>query len=543
MPLSSPLPIPATNPTPLSQQTPPKRPHYAISLLKLIKTHKELSQLHSHLIKANLLTNPFTYNSLIKSYSRAGDPNSALSLFLDIINADSAAPDGFTYTFVLNVCAKSSYTVEGKQIHARMVKDPKRINTYSWNSLMGFYVKNGEDVWRVRRVLDGMRDPDVVSWNCLLDGYVKVGNLEAAQQLFDEMPVRDIVSWTTMLVGFADNGLLRNARHLFDGMPERNMVSWSVMIKGFVKAGMYKEALALFKEMQVSNVKIDKITLTTLLSACAGSGALDQGRWVHAYIDRHKIEVDAHLSTALVDMYAKCGKVDLAYSIFKDSKDKEVFSWNAMLGGLAMHSRGDEAIELFREMLSSGIEPNEITFICVLSACSHSGLVEDGLKIFNTIDQYRNVRLSKEHYVCVVDLLARAGLLKHALKVVVEMPMKADGNVWRALLSACHLYGNVEMSEYVGRVLLEMEPTDDGNYIILFNLYASRNRWDEVGRLRKMMVERRVRKTPGCSLIEVEGVVHTFLAGDCSHSQSGVLRSLVDELIKQCYPLTEIGHE
>lgn len=444
-----------------------------------------------------------------------------------------AEPDRYTYTFVCNACSKAMLVFEGKQVHARLVKSSDGVSPESWNSLMDFYLNIGEDVRKVRRILDGMKDPCIVSWNCLLDGYVKSGEIENARKVFEEMPERDTVSWTTMLLGYVNEGMLDEACCLFDEMPEKNMVSWSVMIKGFWRSGCYKEALDLFKEMQVLDIEIDKITLTTLLSACAGLGALDQGCWIHAFIDKHDIQVDAHLCTALVDMYAKCGRLDLARKVFQGFKKRKVFVWNAMLGGLAMHSLGLEAVELFSEMLRSGIRPNEITFICVLSACSHSGLVKDGLQIFHSMAEDYKIKPCVQHYGCLVDLLGRAGLFEEAKRVIEVMPMKANGNVWRALLGACRVHGCAELGERVGKMLLEMEPMDDGNYVLLSNVYAVDNRWEDVARLRKEMKEKRVWKTPGWSSIELDGVAYMFASGDLSHPQSRDIYSLLDELTKQ----------
>ncbi|XP_038970939.1 pentatricopeptide repeat-containing protein At4g18840-like [Phoenix dactylifera] len=567
-PLSPSLHVSTPKHSPLAPRSRPIKPHPAIALLQISRTHGELSQIHSLLIKTALIRekhafgrlllslaslshsdaleharklfdgpdcpkNTFVCNSMIKSYSHFGDPKSALLVFSQMVHEDLVLPDEFTYTFVLNACSKSPLISEGKQVHARMVKTSAWVSTHSWNSLMDFYMKTGEDIWRVRRILCSMHEPDIVSWNCFLDGYVKLGALDDARKFFDEMPQRDTVSWTTLLAGYVNAGLLEEACNLFDEMPERNMVSWSTMINGYARSGRYREALALFKEMQVSDVRVDKITLTTLLSACAGLGAFDQGRWIHAYIDKHGVEVDTHLCTALVDMYGKCGRIDLANEVFRGFLDKKVFLWNAMLGGLAMHSRGKEALELFTEMLDSGIKPNEITFIGVLSACSHSGLVNDGLQIFNSIDKDHDIVPTIEHYGCLVDLLGRAGLLDDAKRVVETMPMAANGSAWKALLGACRLYGDVELGEQVGKILLELEPMDDGNYVLLSNIYAIQNRWEDVGRLRRMMRGKGVSKTPGCSSIEVNGVLHMFIAGDWSHPQSQEIYILLDELAKQ----------
>ncbi|KAF8394664.1 hypothetical protein HHK36_020880 [Tetracentron sinense] len=558
-----PLVIPCNNTVSYKQNSPYKKPDTAISLLQISRNPEELIQIHSLLIKTSLIRekhafgrlllsfasesatidyarkifdsaefprNSFLYNTMIRSYSNCGDPRSAFLVYSQMVCEDSVFPDDFTFTFVFSACSKLSSVSQGKQAHAQMIKTAFRFGTHSWNSLVDFYAKIGEMGLVGRRLFDEIENPDIVSWNCLLDGYVKSGELDHARTLFDEMPSRDIVSWTTMLVGYLNAGLLSEASHLFDEMPERNVVSWSTMIRGYVQLGSYREALGLLKEMQVAGIEMDKITVTTLLSLCAGVGALDQGRWVHAYIDKHGIGIDAHLSTALVDMYSKCGRLDIALKIFREAKDKKVFLWNALLGGLAMHSRGKKAIELFSEMLEGGTEPNEITFICILAACSHSGLVRDGLRIFHSMGKDHNVVPTVEHYGCVVDLLGRAGLLYYALQIIENMPMLVDSNVWRALLGACRLHGNVELGEQVGRILIEMEPLNDGNYVLLSNIYATGNRWEDIKKLRREMKARGVRKTPGCSSIELNGVVHEFVVEDHSHPKSPEIYELLNEM-------------
>lgn len=446
------------------------------------------------------------------------------------------APDRFTLTFVLNACSKcSAFAPFGKQVHALMAKSPYKFPTQSWNSLISFYLKAGLNPAELISILHGMKNPDVVTWNCLLDGHVKSGDIDGARKVFDEMPSRDVVSWTSMLMGLASAGLIDEARKLFDRMPIRNVVSWSAMIGACVRAKEYGEALALFREMEFMGVDGDKIMFTQLMSACAGYGAIEQGRWIHAQINKRKIEIDSHLCASLVDMYAKCGQIDEAYDIFKGFKDKKVFLWNSMLGGLAMHSKGKEAVNLFYELCESGIKPNEITFICVLSACSHSGLVEDGLRSFNGMERDHGISPAIEHYVCVVDLLGRAGLIDDAKEFIEEMPMEANGDVWRALLSACKLHGEVKLGDEVEKILLELEPFDDGNYVLLSNLYAKVGRWKDAARVRRMMKEKGVRKIPGCSSIEVHGTVHEFVAGDQSHPLNVEIYEVLNELSKEMF--------
>lgn len=478
----------------------------------------------------------FVYNTMIKAYARSPDPEQALLLYSRMVGEDcNLFPDQFTFTFLLAACAKLRAVSEGRQAHAQMVKSaPDTVGTHAQNSLMAFYAKvGGRGSPDLFRLFDEIRQPDLVSWNTLLDGLAKLGNLKRAREVFDRMPRRDVVSWTTMLVGCAEAGLIGEACRLFDEMPVRNVVSWSAIICGFARQGFYKEALLLFQELQRSGMEADNVILTTLLSASASLGSLEHGRWLHGYVKKQRMAMDAHLSTALVDMYAKSGRLDLAREVFRNTTHQNaVFLWNAMLGGLGMHSRGMEAVKLFLEMIESGIQPNEISFICVLSACSHSRLVDNGLQILCTLLKDPRVTVTSQHYGCLVDLLARAGLLSEATRVIQKMQVEADGDALRALLSACALHGDVSCGECVGRLLLELEPGNDENYILLSNLYAMAGRWGDVAELRMGMRGKGLRKTPGCSSIELNGIAHEFVAGDISHPRSAEIYETLNVMVK-----------
>ncbi|CAN1345334.1 Pentatricopeptide repeat-containing protein At2g29760, chloroplastic [Linum perenne] len=543
----------------------PKKPDPAISLLQLCVNLRGLQQVHTLLLKTSLIRekhafgrllssfaslheesglhhaqklfdhtdiprNSFMYNTLMRAHSTRGEFRRAFVAYSAMVSEDepSVCPDDFTFTFVFSACAKFNGVSEGKQAHGQMVKCPVEFGVHSWNSLMDFYVKIGEPGDVVRRLFDGIECPDVVSWNCLIDGYVKSGDLETARELFDEMPQRDVVSWTTMLGAYVNAGLLTNASDLFDEMPERNLFSWTAMINGYIQMGCYSKALNVLKEIQSAKLRLDEVAITSLLSACAGLGALEQGCWLHMYVDRHDIKVDSHLSTALIDMYSKCGRIDMARKVFKQTVDKKVSVWNSMLGGLGTHSYGEEAVKLFEKMTGKcGVDPNEITYINVLAACNHSGLVHDGFRIFNRLLKDHRLQPSIEHYVCVAGLLGRAGLLQDAFGMINNMPMKADGAIWRALLSGCRSHWNVKLVEEIETVLMETEPLNHMNYVLVSNAYAIVNRWEAVGKLRKEMKVKGLVKTPGCSSIVVNGTVHEFMAGNNSKNRTKPVSELL----------------
>jgi len=324
-----------------------------------------------------------------------------------------------------------------------------------------------------------------------------------------------------MIDGYAQSSQIEKARRLFDQMQEKNVVSWTSMINGYVVSCLFNEALELFQEMQVRRVEPDKVALACALSACAQLGTLDQGQWIHTYIRRKRIQLDNVLGCVLVDMYAKCGELNEAMAVFKKIEEtRSVSLWTAMITGFAVHSQGREALDLFEDMEEKGIRPNEITFTGVLTACSYSGLVEEGISLFEKMVKHYKIRPSIEHYGCIVDLLGRAGLIKEAEVLIAAMPMKPNAAIWGALLTACRIHRDYETGTRVGNTLITLDPNDSGRYINLANIFAARGEWNQAAMVRKMMKERKVSKLPGSSLISLDGKAHEFFAGDRSHPET-----------------------
>ncbi|KAJ6737776.1 hypothetical protein OIU85_019798 [Salix viminalis] len=389
------------------------------------------------------------------------------------------------------------------------------------------------EVEGARRMLEEDGNSDVICFNAMIDGYLKCGEVEAAKELFWSMEDKNVGSWNVMVSGMAKCGKIEEARELFNEMKEKNEISWSAMIDGYIKGGYYKEALVVFNEMQREKIRPRKFVLSSVLAACANVGALDQGRWIHAYVNKNSNSFDAVLGTALVDMYAKCGRLDMAWGVFEKMEKKEVFTWNAMICGLALHGRAEDAIDLFFKMQNQNFRPNGITLLGVLSACAHSGMVDEGLNILNCMEEVYGIVPGMEHYGCVVDLLGRAGLLGEAEEVIYSMPMEPSAAVWGALLGACRKHGDVELGERVGKILLELEPQNSGRYALLSNIYARAGRWDDVENVRKLMKERAVKTSTGISMIDFDGVVHEFKMGDGSHPQMKHIYLMLKNMIKR----------
>lgn len=371
--------------------------------------------------------------------------------------------------------------------------------------------------------------------------YAKTGLLASAHQLFDEMPQRDIPSWNSIIAGYARLGHLEEARLLFECMPERNVVSWTSMVSGYSQKGMFEEAVEMFLRMtEKENVRPNEVTVASVLPACANLGALELGERIDRYAREHGFLRNAFVGNSLVDMYAKCGRINQARQVFEEiSRVRNLCTWNSMIMGLAVHGMWEEGLQLFHEMLVGGTVPDDITFVGVLLACTHGGLVDLGWQFFHLMEKEYSLSPKLEHYGCMVDLLGRAGLLKDAYNLITSMPMKPDSVVWGALLGACSFYSNVELGEIAGECLFELEPWNPGNYVILSNVYASSGRWDGVAKVRMRMKGNQIKKAAGYSFIELGGVVHKFLVQDRSHPMSDKIFKLVDEITET---MKRLGH-
>lgn len=447
--------------------------------------------------------NAFMWNAMIKAYANSAEPEEALKFYCRMVSR-SAPQNNYTFPSVLKACSALSALEETKQIHARIVK-------------MGF----GSEIYAL---------------NSLLHVYAAKGNIESANLIFDRIPERDIVSLNSMIHGYVRLGEMSKAEEFFRNTPEKkSIISWTTMISGYVNAGLEKEALSLFHEMQMDGFEPDNVALTSSLAACSRLGALEQGNWICSYIEKNGIHVDSRLGCALIDMYVKCGDIESALKIFRDTKRKEVSTWTAMIEGFAIHGRGREALEWFEKMQDSGIKPNSITFTAILTACSHAGLIDEGKLLFRSI---KNPTI--EHYGCMVDLLGRSGLLKEAKDFLDAMPLKPNETILGALLNACNIHRNLELGKQIGNMLIELDPKHDGRYIQLSKIHAAAGEWDRAVNVRNRMRDSRVLKLPGCSLISANGIIHEFFSGDRSHPQIQEINRAWESVAKR---LRERGYE
>lgn len=344
---------------------------------------------------------------------------------------------------------------------------------------------------------------------------------------------------TTLLDGYAKVGEFGNAQKMFDEMPKRDVASWNALICGLAQGNFPNEALELFYKMCEMGLKANEITVLGALSACSQMGALKEGEKVWGYIKEEQLDMKVTVCNAGIDMYCKCGFVDKAYDLFGSMRcEKSIITWNTMIMGFGMHGHGGEAIKLLEEMGTVGVCPDPISYLAVLCACNHAGLVEEGFQLFNSMER-KGIARNVKHYGTVVDLLGRAGRLCEAYDIINSMPFVPDIVLWQTLLGACKTYGNVELAEIASRKLVEMGSDSCGDFVLLSNIYATYKRWNDVGRVREAMKIRDVKKVPGFSYTEVNGVLHKFVNGDQRHPSWREIYAKLDEIM---YRIKEHGY-
>ncbi|KAL5975475.1 hypothetical protein ACLOJK_019797 [Asimina triloba] len=541
------------------------------------------------------------YSCLISTYSRLSLNKEAIEI-LFLMHHKETQIVYFAVPPVLKACALSPAVAEGKQLHSLAVSYGFVSNIFIQTGLIDFYAKIG-DLDSAKCVFDEVFVKDPVAYNCLISGYSKAGRVLEARLLFDEMPVRTIVSWNTMISCYAhngdlmealrlfermlveggqpneftlvtvlsicarlgdlemgmkvkkfvdDNNLSRNlivstatlemyvkcgavddARQEFNQMEGRDVVAWSAMIAGYAQNGRSNEALELFEQMQLEEIKPNDVTLVSILSACGQLGSVEAGQCIGKYVENQGLGLNIYVGSALLDMYAKCGNIGKARQIFEEMPKRDVVSWNSMIGGLAVNGFAMDAVDLYAKMKETNVKPNDITFVALLTACTHAGFLELGCEFFESMRSDHKIIPKIEHYACIADLYCRSGRLVEAYDFICKMEVEPNVVIWGTLLSACRIHSNLELAERAVEKLLILEPENSGNYVLLSNMYADVGRWEESRRTRVLMKEKSVQKTAAYSWIEVDYGVHKFLVGDTSHPQSDDIYDAVDGLSLQ----------
>ncbi|XP_061375172.1 putative pentatricopeptide repeat-containing protein At3g49142 [Gastrolobium bilobum] len=483
------------------------------------------------------------YNVMIRSYVNNHLYNDALLVFRVMVNG-GFRPDNYTYPCVLKACSCSDNLRFGLQLHGGLLKVRLDSNLFIGNGLIAMYGKCG-CLLEARHALDEMQSKDVVSWNSMVAGYAQNMRFDDALEICREMEdLRQKPDAGTMasLLPAVTNTSSENVLYveeIFVNLEKKSLVSWNVMITVYMKNSMPVKAVDLYLQMEKCGLEPDAITCASVLPACGDLSALLLGRRIHEYVERKKLRPNLLLENSLIDMYARCGCLEDAQKVFDRMKFCDVASWTSLISACSMTGQGCKAVTLFTEMQNSGLSPDSIAFVAILSACSHSGLLDEGKFYFKQMtDDYR-ITPKIEHFTCMVDLLGRAGRVDEAYNFIRQMPMEPNERVWGALLSSCRVYSNMDIGLLAADNLLQLDPEQSGYYVLLSNIYAKAGRWKEVTSIRSLMRRRRIRKMPGISNVELNNQVHTFLAGDTSHPQS---KEIYEELGVLVGKMKELGY-
>ncbi|KAJ4825494.1 hypothetical protein Tsubulata_037483 [Turnera subulata] len=493
---------------------------------------KDLHKIHAQLIKTGLARDPIACSRVLAfCTSRAGDINYAYLVFTQIQN-----PNLFVWNTIIRGFSKSSVPQQAIHLFIRMLfTSPSPPQTLTYPSVFKAYAQLGlarqGSQLHARVIKLGLEDDNFIR-NTILYMYSSCGFLSEAWRVFDATLELDVVGWNTMIMGLAKCGEVDESRRLFEEMScNRNTVSWNSMISGYARNGRFVEALELFRKMQQQKIEPSEFTMVSLLNACACLGAIRQGEWLHDYIVRKNLVMNSIVVTAIIDMYSKCGSIDNALQVFKTATNRGLSCWNSMILGLAMNGRVNEATQVFSTLeCSSSLRPDCVSFIGVLMACSHGGLVDKAKEYFLLMTETYGIKPSIKHYGCLVDALGRAGLLEEAEELIRSMPVDADAAIWGSLISSCRKHGNIEMAKRAALHLVDLDPGESSGFVVMSNMYAASSRFEEAIHQRMSMKQKQIEKEPGCSLVEVNGEVHEFIAGGRLHQKAKEIYHLLENL-------------
>lgn len=443
--------------------------------------------------------NPSSWAAIISGFAQNGETQEALKFFAELLNSGTI-PSPSSFTSALSACANIGNVGVGRQIHSLAIKTSTHFNSFVGNGLISMYAK--------------------------------CKNIEDVTQVFSKMTARDCVSWNSLIAGLSENNMLDEARKTFENMPQKDVVSWTAIISAYEQAGQRDTAFKLFLEMLDRGLKPNQLTVTSLLSACGYLGARKLGEQVHVLVHKLGLNSCLFVCNALITMYFKCGSLD-GLCIFKEMPDRDIVTWNAVFAGCAQNGLGKEAIKIFQHMEAIGTLPNEISYIGLLSACSHAGLEDEGWAYFNSMRQNYGITPLVYHYTCMVDLLGRAGRLYEAEALIEKMPVKPDSVIWEALLGACRIHRDTKLGQKVAENLFKMGTTRSGTYVLLSNMYASQGMWEKVGQTRELMKERGVIKERGISWIQIKNKVHYFQMRDMDHDEIEEINLILSELYRR----------
>ncbi|ESQ45154.1 hypothetical protein EUTSA_v10010938mg [Eutrema salsugineum] len=520
-----------------------------------------------------------SWGSVIAGFSQLGYELEALSCLKEMLSYGVFQPNEYIYGSSLKACSNLLRPDYGSQIHGLCIKSGFSGDAFAGCSLCDMYARCGF-LSSARRVFYQIEKPDTASWNVIIAGLANNGYADEAVSFFSQMRnsgfTPDAISLRSLLCGQTNpmalcqgmqihsfiikygfltdlsvcNSLLTmynccsdlySCFRIFEDFRNKaDSVSWNAILTACLQHEQPAEVLRFFKLMFVSECEPDHITTGSLLRACVEISSLKLGSQVHCYNLKTGLVLEQFITNGLIDMYAKCGSMEQARRVFDSMDNRDVVSWSTLIVGYAQSGFGDEALTLFKEMKSSGIEPNHVTFVGVLTACSHVGLVEEGLKLYAIMQTEYGISPTKEHCSCIVDLLARAGHLNEAEKFINEMKLEPDVVVWKTLLSACKTKGNVDLAQKAAENILKIDPFNSTAHVLLCGLHASSGNWEDAALLRSTMKKHDVKKVPGQSWIEVKDQIHIFFAEDVIHSEKEdiytVLHNVWSQMLDECHP-------
>ncbi|KAI4301537.1 hypothetical protein L6164_034805 [Bauhinia variegata] len=441
-----------------------------------------------------------SWNIMLSGFRRTKNTDGLYQCFLQMGRTGVAIND-YTVSMLLRAVLRTKFDVLIQQVHARAVHLALNLNVFVGSALIKGYASLGEKNI-LEQVFDDILMKNITSWNALVSGYMELGSTADAERIFSLMPERSIVSWTTLVNGYIRNKQIDEARSIFNKMSKRNVVSWTAMISGYVQNMRFMDALKLFLLMLESGTSPNHFTFSSVLDACAGCSSLLMGQQVHLSIIKSGIPDDVILLTSLVDMYAKCGDMAASFCVFESIPNKNRVSWNSIIGGCARHGLATQALEVFDRMERAGLTPDEVSYVNVLSACVHGGLVEEGEKHYTAMLTKYGIQAEMEHYTCMVDLYGRAGQFDKAEKLIQNMPFEPDVVLWGALLASCGLHSNLELGEFAAEKIRKLEKNHPVSYSVLTKIQGEKGIWNSVNDLRDMMKGSKVRKQKAISWVE-----------------------------------------
>lgn len=525
--------------------------------------------------------NAVSWTLMITRFMQMNSSMGAIALFSDMVIA-GLIPDRFTFSSCLSACSELGLLSIGRQLHSWVIKTGLSLDVCVGCSLVDMYAKSTVDgsMDESRKVFDRMPQHNVMSWTAIITGYIQKGQgaieaielysrmitdgrikpnhftfasiFKACGNLFNprlgeqlhghalKLSLTEVNCVGNSLIGmYAKMDRMEDARKAFEVLFEKNLVSLNTLVHGYTRNLGSDEAFGVFNEIENASIGADAFTFASLLSGAASIGAVGKGEQIHARLLKVGFASNLCVCNALISMYTRCGNIEAGFQVFSEMKDRNVISWTSIITGFAKHGFARKALDLFEQMLGFGVEPNEVTYVAVLSACSHAGLVDEGWKHFNSMLKEHGIKPRMEHYACMVDVLGRSGFLEKAMELIKSMPFKADALVWRTLLGACSVHGNTEIGKYAAEMILEQDSNDSAAHILLSNLYASKGQWEKVSKIRKGMKQRNLVKEAGCSWIEIANNVHKFYVGDTKHPEAKEIYEELDNLVMK---IKEMGY-